>query len=147
MGLTRTFAGDITFGSWAAKLNNQGGVIWQKKYDVAAPIDGVIESPFGDGSYIAAGYQSLGGFNYRTLILTFQSDGTLSNVSSISNSMSSGNSGFRLSIVASPLTDGIPSYSVFDTGSQRGSDFRLTNIGKNNQVRWTKYLGGSSTEV
>ena len=147
LGLTRTFTNDIIFGSWVAKLDSRGGVIWQKRYNIPIPLDAGIESPFGDGSYIAAGYENLGNLNYRTGILTIQSDGTLSNTLYITNSQAIGNSGFKLSIIDAPRTDGVPSYTIFDTGTQRQGDFRLTNIGQNNQVRWTKFLGGSMTEI
>ena len=147
LGLTRTFVSNGVFGSWAAKLDSRGGVIWQKKYDVPILLDAGIESPFSVGSYIAAGYESLGNFNERTDVLTIQSDGTLSNTLYISNSRSSGSAGFKLSIVSAPPTASEISYTIFDTGIQRQSDFRLTNIGPNNQVRWTKFLGGSSAEI
>lgn len=139
------FTSENSFGSWVARLDSQGQVIWQNKYNSNASLDDVILSPFGDGSYITVGYvRPPGSFIDRTDIFTIKPNGDFTNTVSIPNSSQLANAGFQASIASAQTTSGEPSYVIFDHGYQTEAALRLTSIGSNNQVRWTKLLGGES---
>ena len=137
---------------WAVKLNSGLDVVWSDRYSAVQALTDVIPSPFDSQAFIATGINS-----EQTVILTisptnpgvnntaalyrpslqyvtftnYPNDGTISNVS----------------VFPKIVSDNSTSFTVMDGVSQRSGDIRMTNFGPANQVRWTKILGGSATEL
>ncbi len=127
---------------WAAKLDGQGNVIWQKQYEERASLDGVIPNPYFNGWFIASGVNNLNANVTNTLNITpdgdpaggFYQPGRVVGVPAV--------------LVAVPATNTIPPFHTYlDNAAQNGGDFRLTNLAQSDQWVWTKTLGGSGNDV
>ncbi|MCK8492183.1 hypothetical protein M0L20_10015 [Spirosoma sp. RP8] len=126
---------------WAVKLNGQGNQVWQKRYEDISAIDDVIPSPFSVDTYITIGR----GANDPSLtqITTISSNGNVVEKSTYPGRAT----GTSSALVAVPARNGVPAYlTLMDVSSQNNGDIRLTAINAQNEVSWTKTLGGSGKE-
>ena len=128
--------------AWAAKLDGQGNIIWQKQYQERALLDDAILNPYFNGSFIASGVNNLSSDVTNTLNIGPDGDpgGGYYQPGRVAGTSSA--------LVAVPARNGNPTYHTFlDNTSQNAGDFRLTNAAQNDQPVWTKTLGGSGNDV
>ena len=127
---------------WAAKVDGQGNVIWQKRYGERASLDDVTVNPYFNGSFIASGVNNLNSNATNTLNIGPDGDSGGGYI------QSSRVVGSQSGITAGPAKNGAPAFhTMLDAVSQNGRDFQLTNLALSDQFVWTKTLGGSGIDI
>jgi hypothetical protein len=140
--------GTTSFRGWTAKVDEQGDIVWQKRYDQINGLNGVSPYSDSDQSYVINGPTFA---NTPETGLYAPSSFVVNNSGDLISSIPVGKLPFA-SFNSAATTVGAPysSRPVFyavanDTPTDvNGGDIRLTGFSDQGAVVWTKTLGGSS---
>ncbi|UHG91601.1 hypothetical protein [Spirosoma oryzicola] len=128
---------------WAAKIDGQGNRIWQRRYNDFSYFRDVVQSPFANDAYVAIGSNTNDPETTRTI--TIGADGIA--IGTFQLSGQAPDTYYDCTLIGNSAKNGVPAYlTLMDVSSQNNGDIRLTAINAQNEVSWTKTLGGSGKE-
>lgn len=147
-GATYTPADRDTFRGWAAKLDEQGNVTWQNRYDQVNGLNGAALYTADSESYVLNGlsFSNSPAFYAPSSFVVDRLGGVRSNLPAVVVPFAAINS--TATVTAVPYTNRPSAYVVanhtpFDTN---GGDIRLTTFSNQGDLVWTKTLGGSGRD-